>query len=93
MIVDLNEWRVSFTLEALQTLDDKWKAVIASAAERGDEDTAAEYANDLAMLRTLREGFEATAVNEYGPNITNFSREPIAVTIPPTNGDPHTRAI
>ena len=41
MIVDLNEWRVSFTLEALQTLDDKWKAVIASAAERGDEDTAA----------------------------------------------------
>ncbi len=33
MIVDLNEWRVRFTLEALQTLDDKWKAVIAAAVE------------------------------------------------------------
>lgn len=48
MIVDLNEWRIRFTLEALQTLDDKWKAVIA----------AAEYANDLGMLRTLRDGVE-----------------------------------
>ncbi len=58
---DLNEWRIRFTLEALQTLDDKWKAVIA----------AAEYANDLGMLRTLREGVEAKAVKEYGSSITD----------------------
>lgn len=43
---------------------------------RGDEDTAAEYANDLAMLRTLREGLEGKAVEEFGPTITNCSHEP-----------------
>jgi len=92
MIVDLNEWRTRFMLEALQTLDDKWKAIIAAAAEKGDEDTAAEYANDLAMLRTLREGFEANAVQEYGPTIANFSHEPIApVTVPNGEHQPRPR--
>jgi hypothetical protein len=70
----------------LQTRDDKWKAVIAAATEKGDEDTAAEYANDLAMLRTLREGLEGKAVEEFGPTITTCSQEPYPpATVP--NGE------
>ncbi len=88
MIVDLNEWRVRLTLEALRTLDDKWTAIIAAAAEKGDEDTCSEYGNDLAMLLTLREGFEASAIKEYGPGITDFSGEPIAVASPAPNSEP-----
>ena len=78
MIVDLNEWRTRMTLEALQTLDEKWTAIIDAAAAKGDEDTAADYGNDLMMLRTLREGLEHHAVTTYGPDITSFSREACA---------------
>ena len=53
--------------------DDKWKAVIAAPVE-GRRGTAAEYANDLAMLRTLREGLEGKAVEEFGPTITVLAR-------------------
>jgi hypothetical protein len=87
MIVDLDEWRTRFTLEALQTLDDKWKATIAAAAKKGDDNAAAEYANDLAMLRTLREGFEANAVEAFGPSVACLSREPIILASPAQNGD------
>jgi hypothetical protein len=72
MKVELNEWRVKIILEALKTLDEKWQSVIAST---DDEDVKADYGNDLALLHTLREGFEEMAIAEYGSNITNFSRE------------------
>jgi hypothetical protein len=67
-------------LEALQTLDEKWTAIIQAAAAKGDEDTAADYGNDLMQLHTLREGFEAKAVQAFGPAIKDFSRDSVAVT-------------
>ncbi len=75
MNVSLNEWRTRLTLEALQTLDEKWTAIIEAAAAKGDEDTAADYGNDLMMLMTLREEFEELAINTYSASITNFSHE------------------
>ena len=78
MNVDLNEWRTRFVLEALQTLDEKWTATIEAAAAKGDEDTAADYGNDLMMLMTLREELEERAKKAFNANITNFSREAFA---------------
>ena len=75
MNVDLNEWRTRLTLEALRTLDEKWSAIIDAAAKAGDEDTAADYGNDLVMLMTLREELEDLAIKTFNPNITTFSRE------------------
>lgn len=83
MKVDLDQWRVSFILEALKTLDEKWTAIIAAAKD--DADIASDYGNDLMLLHTLREGFEHAAVEEFGSNVTNFSREPIQVA-PKVNG-------
>ena len=78
MNVDLNEWRTRLVLEALQTLDEKWTATIGAAAAKGDEDTAADYGNDLMMLMTFREELEELAIKAFNAKITNFSRETVA---------------
>lgn len=80
MNLDLNEWRTRLVLEALQTLDEKWTTTIEAAAAKGDEDTAADYGNDLMMLMTLREELEELAITAFSANITDFSRESSAHT-------------
>jgi len=47
MTVDLTDWQARFMLEALQNLDDRWKAVIAAAA-KGDEDTQTDRREPIA---------------------------------------------
>ena len=65
MNVDLNEWRTRLVLEALQTLDEKWTTIIEAAAAKGDEDSAADYGNDLMLLMTLREELEELAIKAF----------------------------
>jgi hypothetical protein len=79
MMFDLDEWRARFILEALQTLDEKWRATISST---DDLDVKADYGNDLMQLHILQEGFEQAAVKAFGPGVKEFSREPLLVTTP-----------
>jgi hypothetical protein len=83
MTLDLNSWEARLVLEALATLDQKWTAIIEDAANKGDEDTAADYGNDALQLNIVRERIEAAAVAEFGPTIKDFSREPIPATSAP----------
>ena len=79
MTLDLNSWETRLVLEALATLDQEWTAIVEDAANKGDEDTAADYGNDALQLGIVQERIEAAAVAEFGPTITDFSREPIPV--------------
>jgi len=55
------------------------------AANKGDEDTAADYGNDALQLNIVQERIEASAVAEFGPTIKDFSREPTPVSSAPKN--------
>ena len=79
MIYDFDKWRANLVLEALHTLDRHWQALIDST---DDEDVKADYANDLIRLHILQEGFERKAVEEFGPNVTSFSREIVPIPTP-----------
>jgi hypothetical protein len=69
--------KAKLVLEALHTLDVQWNAAI-DATE--DEDIQSEYGNDLAQLQLVHERIAAAACKEFGPGVTEFSREPIGVT-------------
>jgi hypothetical protein len=56
MMYDFDNWRANLVLEAFQALDEKWTAIRDAAAAKGDEDTAADYGNDMMRLSILREG-------------------------------------
>ncbi len=74
MTYDFDQWRANLMLEALQTLDEKWQAIV---DKTDDEDAKADYANDMMRLHILQEGFERKAVEEFGAGITSFSRDPV----------------
>jgi hypothetical protein len=74
MIYDVDHWRAQYILEALKALEEKWVAIVRAT---DDEDVHADYGNDLAQLQILQEGFARKAVEAFGPNVTNFSREPL----------------
>jgi hypothetical protein len=80
-------WRANMVLEALRALDEKWTAIRDAAAAKDDADTAADYGNDMIRLSILKEGFERKAIEEFGPNVTTLSGEPIAQAAEP-NGEP-----
>ena len=84
MIYDFDNWRANMVLEALQTLNEKWQAMIDSTE---DVDVKADYANDMIGLHIFQEGFERIAVGEFGSGITSFSREPVQVITPPITDD------
>ncbi len=85
MKLDLNNWETRLVLEALATLDQKWTSIIEAAAAEGDEDTAADYGNDALQLGIVQERIEAAALAEFGTAIKDFSRQPIALTVPALN--------
>ena len=81
MIYDFGNWRANMVLEALQNLDEKWQEIVNSTE---DEDVKANYANDMIRLHILQEDLTYKAIEEFGPGIAKFSREPVQVTpVPP----------
>jgi hypothetical protein len=82
--LELDSYDARFILEALQHLSDKWHDINQSTT---DEDEQADYGNDVMFLDSRRERIERLAVEAFGPQIKNFSREPIAVTGPAPNGE------
>ena len=79
MTYDFDNWRANMILEALQTLDTKWQSIFDGTE---DEDVKADYANDMIRLHILQDSFEYKAIEEFGPGIADFSREPMPFTLP-----------
>lgn len=71
MKVDLNSWETRIVLEALRSLDREWTAKIEGS---DDEDIQSEYGNDRGQLLIVQDRLEAQAVEQFGPNIKDFSR-------------------
>ncbi len=63
--------------------DKQWLATIQGTE---DEDIHADYDNDRMRLQILQEGIEDAAAKAFGPDVKNFSREPISVTPPKASG-------
>ena len=62
-----------FILEALHEMHAKWLKINQTTT---DEDEQAEYGMDAIVLEMTFKKFEQQAVEAFGANITNFSREP-----------------
>ena len=73
--LELDSYDARFILEALQGLSDKWRQINQTTA---DEDEQADNGNDLILLASRRERIERLAVEVFGPQIKDFSREPFA---------------
>jgi hypothetical protein len=82
--LELDSYDARFILEALQEMSNKWHHINQTTT---DEDEQADYGNDVMFLDSRRERIERLAVEAFGPQIKNFSREPVAVTTPATNGE------
>jgi hypothetical protein len=74
--LELDSYDTRFILEALKEMSDKWHHINQTTT---DEDEQADYGNDVMFLDSRRERIERIAVEAFGPEIKNFSREPIAV--------------
>jgi hypothetical protein len=72
--LELDSYDARFILEALQELSDKWHH---SNGTTTDEDEQADYGNDVMFLDCRRERIERLAVEAFGPQIKNYSREPL----------------
>ena len=82
--LELDSYDARFILEALQEMSDKWHHINQTTT---DEDEQADYGNDVMFLDSRRERIERLAIEAFGPQIKNFSREPIAVATPAPNGE------
>ena len=81
--LEVDSYDARFILEALKEMSDKWRHINRTTA---DEDEQADYGNDVMFLDSRRERIERLAVEAFGPQIKNFSREPLApATVP--NGE------
>jgi hypothetical protein len=57
----------NLVLEELHALEERYTAIIQCAAAKGDEDTAADFGNDLTRLHILRESFERKPLKLSAP--------------------------
>ncbi len=71
---EFDAWRAQYMLEALNTLEEKWTAIVQNTE---DEDVQADHGNDIAQIQILKEGFERVALQAFGPHVKEFSREPL----------------
>ncbi|MES2823471.1 MAG: hypothetical protein V4732_07710 [Pseudomonadota bacterium] len=70
--LDLASSELKIILEALTELEGRMDDICANSS---DEDEIADIGNDLIELRLLLKSMKEKAVNQYGSNIINFSRE------------------
>ena len=70
----LVESELKIILAALTAMEQKM-AKICDVSD--DEDETADIGNDLTELRLLLKLLQEQAINQYGANIMNFSRQPL----------------
>jgi len=83
MTITLDEWRARYILEALRVCEAQWPA---TAKASTDEDSQADYGNDIARLTIVHDGFERAALEAFGARVKEFSREPLPLTPPQASG-------
>lgn len=72
MMIDFLHWEAQIILEALRRLDAEGSDVIATT---DDDDVRADYGSDLAQLQIVQKRFNAVEQEEFGPDVSTFSRE------------------
>ncbi|MCW8126574.1 hypothetical protein [Microbulbifer halophilus] len=70
--VNLAESELKIVLEALTELEQKMARICESSE---DEDEISDVGNDLIEVRLLLKPLKKRAIDMYGDNIVNFSRE------------------
>ncbi len=84
MIIELDEWRARYLLEALRVCQSHWSA---TAKDSEDEDLQADYGNDIVRLSILYDYIQDNAIEAFGSKIEEFSRAPISLTVPNSRDD------
>ncbi|WP_460237306.1 hypothetical protein [Aurantivibrio plasticivorans] len=74
MNISSNDWETRYILESLAAEMNRLKTINATSK---DEDEAADAGNDYIEISGLYERLSSEAVNVFGEQILNFSREPI----------------
>jgi capsular polysaccharide biosynthesis protein len=70
--LEVAESELKIILEALTEMDVRMENICVSSK---DEDEVADIGNDLIELRLLLNRLQENAINKFGKNIINFSRE------------------
>ncbi|ACB65556.1 hypothetical protein KDX32_29485 [Burkholderia ambifaria] len=69
--LELTASQVKILLEALAETDKHWAEICDTS---DDEDTVADYGNDLVLLRIVRDEITPKAIAAFGSDIVNFDR-------------------
>ena len=69
--LDLTASQVKIILEALAETDKHWTEICNTS---DDEDIAADYGNDLVLLRIVRDEITPKAIAAFGSDIVDFDR-------------------
>ncbi len=78
MTITLDKWRARYILEALRVCEEQWSK---TAKASDDEDLQADYGNDIARLSIIYDGLEHEAVEAFGSDVKEFSREPLTAVL------------
>jgi uncharacterized protein len=78
MTITLDKWRARYILEALRVCQEQWSK---TAKASDDEDLQADYGNDIARLSIIYDGLEQDAVEAFGSDVKEFSRESLTVAL------------
>lgn len=70
--LDLAETELKIILEGIAELEQKMATICETS---NDEDEIADYGNDLIEVRLLLKSLKEKAVEKYGEQIMNFSRD------------------
>ena len=70
--LDLVESELKIVLEALTEMEKRMANICETS---NDEDEVADIGNDLIEIRLLLKPLKERAIEQYGENIVNFSRE------------------
>lgn len=70
--LELTESELKIMLEALSEMEQRMAHICATS---DDEDEISDVGNDLIEVRLLLNPLKEEAIEKYGENITNFSRE------------------
>lgn len=70
----LSESELKIILEAMTSMEEKMSEICKTS---NSDDEIADIGNDLIELRLLLKPLREKAIEQFGKNITNFSRKPL----------------
>ena len=70
--LELQHWEAKLLIEACRELERQWTGIVYTTQ---DEDQQADYGNDLAELKIVRDHVVKASSEAFGAEIATFSRE------------------